>query len=265
MWMRSAEVGINEPPTLSLTQPRPGCQGTVPRAEDRRGASRGRPVRRAGFLLDSEAHADANRVARRRSPLGRAGTDTPRRRVRPGRPRRRAPPAGLRALPARAAGSHRAAARRRAPPARRPHRRRQEPRLPASGHLARRHHARRLAADLAHAGPGTDARGARHRGHLPGLDPRRRRDATAPRRPRRRPPRPRLRRPRAARLPGVSGASARARVPAGRHRRGPLHQRVGARLPAGIPGAGRGPGRAEGRRASWPAPPPRRRWSATRS
>ena len=65
--------------------------------------------------------------------------------------------------------------------------------------------------------------------------------------------------------PGLSGAPAAARLPARRHRRGALHQRVGPRLPAGVPRARGAPGRAAGRRACSRARRPRRRSSATRS
>ena len=125
-------------------------------------------------------------------------------------------------------GGDRAAARRRAPPARRSDRRRQEPRLSAPRDPARRNHARHLAAHLAHAGPGPGSRGARRRGHLPRLDPRCHRDAAPPRPARGRQPDPRLRRPGTARLPRLPRAPARPRLPAGRRRRGPLHQRVGS-------------------------------------
>ena len=96
---------------------------------------------------------------------------------------------------------------RRAPASRGSDRGRQEPRLPAPRHAARRNHAGDLAAHLPHAGPGPRPPGARRRRHVPRLDPRAARDATAPRPARGRPPDPRLRRPRAARLPGVSRRS----------------------------------------------------------
>ena len=65
--------------------------------------------------------------------------------------------------------------------------------------------------------------------------------------------------------PGFRALLHRARLPAGRHRRGPLHQRVGARLPAGVPASWEHSWPSCGRRACWRARPPRRRWCATRS
>ena len=220
---------------------------------------------RAEFLLGSKTYGNSRRSAGYRGRGEGLGTDPACRRIRSARPRRRASPAGPHALPSRAAGGDRAAARRRAPAPRRPDRRRQEPRLPAPRHAARRNHAGHLAAHLAHAGPGPRPRGARRRRHVPRLDPRCGRDAPAPRPARDRPAGARLRRARAARLSGVPGAPARPGLPAGRRGRGPLHQRVGPRLPAGVPRAGTGPRGARPRRASSPAPPPRPRSSATRS
>ena len=70
----------------------------------------------------------------------------------------------------------------------------------------------------------------------------------------------------AARLPGVPRPHlARHRLPAGGDRRGPLHQRVGPRLPSGVPGD-RGAARPIcPARACWRARRRRRRSCATRS
>ena len=65
------------------------------------------------------------------------------------------------------------------------------------------------------------------------LDPAR--DATPPRTARGGPSEHRVRRPRATGPPRIPGGPPTARVSAGRGRRGPLHQRVGARLPARVP------------------------------
>ncbi len=135
-------------------------------------------------------------------------------------------------------------ARRHRPPA---HGRRQEPLLPAPRRRAPRPHGRRLAAHRADEGPGRRPRRGGRAGHLPQLHPRARRGRS----PRPRPPRgalpPALRRARAAHDAGLPRRPAGRRGERGRRRRGPLHQRVGARLPPGVP-PDRGP----------PRPPPRR-------
>ncbi len=74
-----------------------------------------------------------------------------------------------------------------------------------------------------------------------------------------------LRRARAARVPGLPGDAPRDLHPAHRGGRGPLHQRVGPRLPPGVPRDRRADRRFPGARACSRARPPRPRSSATRS
>ena len=166
---------------------------------------------------------------------------------------------------ARPARGHRDAARRAPAAARRADGRRQEPDLPAPGAAAAGHDARGLAADLADARPGGGPRGARRARHLPRLDPRGRRAPAPHGRDRPRPLRARLRRARAPRRGGLPGAAPRTRLLAPRRRRGPLHQRVGSRLPARVPARSASWWPSCPRRGSSPAPPPPRRWCGTRS
>src|SRR5262249_21035569 len=113
-------------------------------------------------------------------------------------------------------------------------RRRQEPELPAAGNDPARHDPGRVAARRADGRSGPGARGTRRPRDLSGGDARSLRDAPphgADRAARRG---ARLRCARAARVPGLSRAPARDRLPAGGDRRGSLHQRVGPRLPPGV-------------------------------
>jgi ATP-dependent DNA helicase RecQ len=128
-----------------------------------------------------------------------------------------------------------------------------------------RHHRRALAADRPDGRPGPGPDRPRRRGHLPRQHPARPRDQRPPLRPRPRPVPPRLRRPRAPRLARLPRDPAPPPRPADRHRRGPLHQRVGPRLPPRVPADRRARRASSRRRACSPAPPPPPRSSATRS
>src|SRR2546427_684998 len=152
------------------------------------------------------------------------------------RSRRRPGTTGLRRISSRPARGYRDAARPRALAARGADRRRQEPQLSASGDHPDRHDPGRVAARGADDRSGPGARSPRRAGDVSRVDPRRGGDAA---------PHgaggearicPRLRRAGAARVPWVSRSDRRARLPTGRPRRSALHQRVGPRLPPGIPG-----------------------------
>ena len=159
------------------------------------------------------------------------------------RPRDRAGAAGLFGVPPRAARGGRDAPRGRAAPPGGADRRRQEPQLPAAGHDPHRHDAGRVAARGADGRSGRGARDARRARHLSRLDPRGGGDAAPHGGAGAARIRARVRGAGAARVPGVPRPHPRDRLPAGGDRRGPLHQRVGPRLPSGIHGDRRAAGR----------------------
>ena len=116
-------------------------------------------------------------------------------------------------------------------PSRSPHRRRKVHLLSGARSGARRAEHRRLAADLADAGPGRSRQRARYTRSLPqqlagkgGAEP-------SPLLDKGRIGSPALCLPRKAREPESGAAGRRDSSPTPDHRRGPLHRRMGARLP----------------------------------
>ena len=195
--------------------------------------------RESGAGLFSRDGGGEGRAARARGARIRALAGRPRLR-RAARPRRPPRPPRLRRLPARAARARRGRARRPRLARRHAHRRRQEPLLPAPRPRLGQAHHRGQPADRADGRPVAAA----HRRRPPGGDDRlgppggggARRDGADPRRPG--PDRLLLAGAlRPARL-HERGRPARGR-PA-RRRRGPLHLRVGPRLPPRLPAAAAG-------------------------
>ena len=198
-----------------------------------------RAGRESGAGLFSRDGGGEGGAARARGARVRAVAGRPRLR-RPARPRRPPRPPRLRRLPARAARAGRGRARRPRLAGRDAHRRRQEPLLPAPrARLGQAHH-RGQPADRADGRPVAAALGRRPPGGDDRLGPPggggARRDGADPRRPG--PDRLLLAGAlRPARL-HERGRPARGR-PA-RRRRGPLHLRVGPRLPPRLPAAAAG-------------------------